>query len=251
MRVVRVIAIVAGLTLAATAAIAAAADSPERTGGRIGGTDRFETAAAIAAEAFPDGAETAYLARHDAFPDALAASSLTDGPVLLAPPCGPIPVVVLAALDDLGVGRVVALGGDAAVADQMVDQAVAGEVNRTLACPGTVPSNAVGLSLAAEAEGDDSVRLVLANARDTSVESGREFVLERRDGAGFDPLDPPVGPFPDNAVMLEPGGELVVAEVGPTVAQGGQERRLAAGTYRARMTVDGVHVAAVFEYPPR
>lgn len=56
-----------------------------RRTGRLAGHDRYATAAAVARRAFPDGAANVYLARGDAFPDALAAGTLTDGPILLVP----------------------------------------------------------------------------------------------------------------------------------------------------------------------
>lgn len=249
MRTASTLTIVTAAVVVATAAVAAGSQTGERTGDRIGGVDRFETAAQIARAAFPDGAETAYLARHDAFPDSLAATSLHDGPVLLTTPCGPIPPIVLETLDQLGVGHVVALGGDEAVADQTVEQAVRGERDDRLACPSAIPSSKQGLRLRAERH-EDSVHVVLVNERDTSVESGRHFTLEKGDGAGFDPLDPPVGPFRDDAVLINPGDEVRIAEVGPTVVRDGEPTPIADGHYRVRYTVDGVELAATFAYPP-
>ena len=53
---------------------------------RLAGADRYATAAAIADEAFPNGATTAIIARGDVFADALAANYLAgvvDAPILL------------------------------------------------------------------------------------------------------------------------------------------------------------------------
>ena len=64
-----------------------------------------------------------YLARGDAFADAVAAGSLTDGPVLLVPSCGDIPDEPRAYLEAASTSAVVALGGPAAVCDQLLNAA--------------------------------------------------------------------------------------------------------------------------------
>jgi hypothetical protein len=46
----------------------------------LAGETRYNTAVAISAAAFPQGAAVVYLARGDAFPEALAAGALKDGP---------------------------------------------------------------------------------------------------------------------------------------------------------------------------
>ncbi|PPK98337.1 NPCBM/NEW2 domain-containing protein [Kineococcus xinjiangensis] len=88
-----------------------------RTTSRLSGEDRYATSAAIARAAFPHGTPIAYVARADTFPDALAAGSLTNGPVLLVPFDAPVPPATLAAITALGASRVVALGGQNAVTD--------------------------------------------------------------------------------------------------------------------------------------
>lgn len=52
---------------------------------RIQGANRYETAVAIASRAFPDKPTAVYVARGDVFADAVAASALKDGPILLSP----------------------------------------------------------------------------------------------------------------------------------------------------------------------
>lgn len=91
--------------------------------GRVAGATRVETAVAVAQRAFPDGAAAAYLARADDFADALAAGALRDGPVLLVPSCGALPDVVAAELARLAPDEVLALGGPAAVCDELLAQA--------------------------------------------------------------------------------------------------------------------------------
>lgn len=100
-------------------------DNTNRTTRRLAGPDRFATAVAISADAFPQGAPVVYLARADAFADALAASSLSRGPVLLVPACGSLPAVVGQEIARLNPTEVVALGGPAAICDDMLTQAAA------------------------------------------------------------------------------------------------------------------------------
>lgn len=91
---------------------------------RIGGSSRIDTAALISAQAFPDGSLLAYLARADDPADALAARSLEGGPVLLVPSCGRLPSVVAEELARLSPETIVPLGGQRAVCDDMVEEAV-------------------------------------------------------------------------------------------------------------------------------
>lgn len=125
-----------GLVMAAVipggnpSAVATAAES----GGdwsRLAGPDRFGTAAATAAAAFPNGAEVVYLARADLPVDAVAAGSLDDGPVLLVPTDGPVPPATERAIVDLAPSTVIALGGSAAVSDAVLRAAAnAGDQER-------------------------------------------------------------------------------------------------------------------------
>lgn len=94
-------------------------------GDRVSGSDRISTAVAISQYEFPDGAEEAYLARADNFADAVAAGALRRGPVLLVPSCGDLPAVVASELARLSPSRVVALGGPAAVCEDILSQGVA------------------------------------------------------------------------------------------------------------------------------
>lgn len=91
--------------------------------GRLAGDDRFATAVAISVAQFPQGADSAYLARSDVFADAVTAGSLIDGPVLLVPPCDGVPETVGTELDRLNPERVVALGGVEAVCQATLDEA--------------------------------------------------------------------------------------------------------------------------------
>lgn len=134
------------LTLGSGIALAAAG---ERDLGRIAGASRFETAVAISQEAFPNGAASVYLARADAFADALAGASLTDrGPILLVPQCGTVPDVVKQEVNRLQPLEVKALGGPGAVCDAVLNQfagtttdAGPGEDTVTISGPGSQNSD--------------------------------------------------------------------------------------------------------------
>jgi putative cell wall-binding protein len=95
---------------------------------RIAGPSRVDTAAALARESFPDGSRTAVVVTGQAFADALAAAPLAaalDAPVLLTAR-DVLPDPTAAALADLGVQRVVVLGGVAAVSDAVAGQLAQG-----------------------------------------------------------------------------------------------------------------------------
>lgn len=88
---------------------------------RIAGDDRYETAALVAEEIAQetgnDFVPHAFIARGDAFPDALSASPLAYAnavPILLSKPSS-LPAVTAAALDTLGIEGAVVVGGTSAV----------------------------------------------------------------------------------------------------------------------------------------
>ncbi len=83
---------------------------------RYAGENRFETAALIARTGW-DASDTAIIARHNVFADALAGgylAGLEDAPVLLVSEQN-LQQVTLDALEDLGVDNVILLGGTAAI----------------------------------------------------------------------------------------------------------------------------------------
>lgn len=115
--VVATAAVAAGALLVGTASATTSA-----TSARLGGDDRFGTAAAVAADTFTQST-TAYVASGRDFPDALSASALagsTIGPLLLVERDG-VPAATATALDHLGVTNVVVLGGTVAVSAGVVD----------------------------------------------------------------------------------------------------------------------------------
>ena len=90
---------------------------------RLGGSDRFGTAAAVA-HTYPAGIDTVYLASGLAFPDALAgaaAAAATQAPVLLTRP-DRLPSATVAELTRLQPARIVVLGGTASVSQAVMDQ---------------------------------------------------------------------------------------------------------------------------------
>jgi putative cell wall-binding protein len=92
---------------------------------RIAGADRYATAAQLSARLFPPGVPAVFVATGEAFPDALAASGAagaSGGPVLLARRTS-LPDVTAAELRRLRPGRVVVLGGAAALSDTVADAA--------------------------------------------------------------------------------------------------------------------------------
>lgn len=90
---------------------------------RLAGPDRIGTSIEIARAAFPDGADAVYLTGADRMADAVAGGSLTRGPTLLVPSCGPIPGEVVIEIQRLSPTEVVALGGAVAVCDATLEEA--------------------------------------------------------------------------------------------------------------------------------
>lgn len=100
---------------------------------RIGGHDRVETSALIArhaAETRP--ASAVFLAEMSRGVDALAAGSLTAGPVILVPTNGKLPAVVTQTIAAINPAKVVALGGPGAVSDAVLSQAAVGRASERI-----------------------------------------------------------------------------------------------------------------------
>lgn len=113
---------VAAVVASAGAAVAAIPDDaalPDDTvaADRYAGPNRQSTAGLTALGAYPDGADTALIARGDVFPDGLAASYLAgveDAPILLGLP-GELPVETQDAMQELGTRRAIIVGGPTAI----------------------------------------------------------------------------------------------------------------------------------------
>lgn len=139
---------------------------------RVSGKDRYATAASMA-RAMPNrteagGSRTAFVANGESFPDALAAGPLAFAeqmPLLLTPQ-GRLHQAAQAAIADLGIERVVLLGGRAAVSED-VESSLAGlglDVQR-IGGAGRVDT-AVNLADYAQRGGLDSPVAVLARGDD-------------------------------------------------------------------------------------
>lgn len=179
---------------------------------RVAGTDRYGTAAAVAARAFPQGSARAYLAVGSMSPDAMVAGTLSDGPVLLVDPRGTLPGATRATLDSLGVRHVVALGGTSAVPDRVLAEAAVGRTSSRLS-------------------GGDRYATAAAIARHAYPQGSRQVYLARGDGENFADAVA-AGILTDGPVLLTRGtctwapGAVTsyVASVRPTrvVALGGE-----------------------------
>lgn len=198
-----VVPLIALLVLALAPSARAAA--PER----VSGASRFDTAVAIALRAFPDEAATVYLARADVLDDAVVAGTLTDGPVLLVPSCGELPDVVIEAIARLDPMTVTALGGHAAVCDQLLDDAAEGRERERLFGASRYDT-AVAISEASFPDVAETVYVARAAASPDAVAGGA-----LTDGPIL--LVPPAGEVPDQVAAeidrLDP--ERVVALGGP------------------------------------
>lgn len=111
------------------------AEPTVRPATRIAGANRYATSAAVS-QAWPAGVSTAYVASGLDFPDALTAAARTgvrDAPLLITDPTSLSPATAQA-LTRLRPGRIVVVGGTAAVSEavrsQLVAYATSGEVQR-------------------------------------------------------------------------------------------------------------------------
>lgn len=125
-------AALAAASLLVAAPLAQAAETVESD--RIAGDDRYLTAAAIALEAYPDGADDAVVVSGEAFPDALSGSAVAgrlNAPILLTEQ-DDAPAATLQALDELGVDTVYILGGPSAVSAEAEAELGEGRTTRRI-----------------------------------------------------------------------------------------------------------------------
>ncbi len=90
---------------------------------RLAGDDRFATAIEISLDAFPEGADVAYVATGYNYPDALAGGPgavKANGPILLSR-VDSVPGETLSELRRLSPSRIVILGGEAALAPRVAE----------------------------------------------------------------------------------------------------------------------------------
>ncbi|WP_348788527.1 cell wall-binding repeat-containing protein [Leifsonia sp. NPDC080035] len=111
-----------GLTVAGTFTLTV--DAPAVDWTRLAGADRYETAAAIAEHAHPQGAKTVYVATGMNFPDALSAGPVAaqeDAPIVLTRTSS-LPAASLAAIQKLKPSTIVVVGGTGAVGKAVAEQ---------------------------------------------------------------------------------------------------------------------------------
>lgn len=116
--------IVAGGPAAVSEAVFEELEDEADTVERIGGADRYGTAAELSQEQFPAGADIVYIATGTEFADALAGVPLAGveaGPVLLVRP-GSVPDATAEELERLEPERIVILGGPAAISEDVADE---------------------------------------------------------------------------------------------------------------------------------
>jgi putative cell wall-binding protein len=107
--------------LALVALVVPASPAAAATTTRIGGADRFATAAMVSKAYFNPGVPVAFVADGDAFPDALSAgpaATALGGPVLLTHP-GTLPADTTTELGRLHPQKIVVAGGTSAVSDNV------------------------------------------------------------------------------------------------------------------------------------
>jgi putative cell wall-binding protein len=115
--------LVAALALLATSVALSPVTGAQPTPG-----DRYDTAALLATEAYPTGANVVLVASGENFPDALAAAPLAefyDGPIVLTRRDS-VPASTLAALEELGAADVILLGGTAAISQGVFNSLAGG-----------------------------------------------------------------------------------------------------------------------------
>lgn len=218
-----------------------------RPTGRIAGATRIDTAAAISATAFGGSSAAVYLARADVVTDAIAGGALTDGPILLVPSCGEVPDPVRAEIDRLDPARVVALGGEGAVCEQLLTAAAAGRSADRLAGDSRITTS---LAIAAAAFPSGSDELYLARGSDPvdAVAGGaltRGPVIVVPDcGDVPDEVDQLVASLDPSSVVALGGTGAVCDQVLADVADGRATGRLA-GQSRSETAL----AVAAYQYP--
>ena len=226
---------------------------------RVAGPDRFATAAAVSAAAFPLGAEIAYLATGEQFADALAGAPAAagDGAPVLLTRAGDLPEATVDELRRLGAGGVVILGGEAAVGAD-VAAAVESMGIEVLRAAGT-DRFATAASIAGRAFPDGADEVVLATGAEfadalaggaAAAQRGAPVLLVQRDAVPAATRDALAALGATRAVVL--GGEAAVApsvvaeleDLGLTVERvGGADRYATAAAIADFAHPDGAAVA--------
>ncbi|MGI9018227.1 MAG: cell wall-binding repeat-containing protein [Euzebya sp.] len=209
---------------------------------RLAGPGRIQTAVEISKAAYPDGADTALIARAGDYPDALAAAPLAaavDGPVLLTN-TDTLATDVADELERLGVSNVYLLGGEGALSPA-VEQALSEFGVTRLAGVGRVQTAVeVARELARVNGSVDSAILVRSDnfadalaAANLAIPGADPILLTSSDGLDADTgavLDDLVA---DGAVVYLAGGTAALSEdVATDVAAAGYSAKRVAGANR-------------------
>ncbi|WP_432563903.1 cell wall-binding repeat-containing protein [Kineococcus sp. SYSU DK003] len=211
------VAALVGLSAVALATPLSANAAPGLELTRVGGESRYQTAAQVSAENFPDGqSQTVVLASGTSTVDALASAFVAganDAPVLLTEP-GALPGATAAELERLGAERVILAGGDAVISpavedllaeDYAVQRAAGGDRYETAALlAGTVE------------DANPDVVFVAAGAVDAATVSpvsaalGWPVLLTARDAVP-EATERALAAYPDAEVVVL-GGESAISE---------------------------------------
>lgn len=187
---------------------------------RFAGETRYETAAQVALEGFPNGADVVFVATGEEFADALtgaAAAARLGGPVLLTAGTA-LPEESVEALEELDPSRVILLGGTKAVAASVEDD-LAGATGAAVERIQGPDRYATGAAVAQEAFPDGAGIVYLATGEDfadalAGASAAAELggpVLLTRPGALPDPVADELGRLdPDRVVVL--GGTAAIAD---------------------------------------
>jgi putative cell wall-binding protein len=191
---------------------------------------RYGTAAALAQEAFPDGAETALLATGRDFADALAAAPLSaarSGPILLTEPTQ-VPEETMDALDELGVTEVVLLGGPSAISEDAEAQLSDASYEVSRRAGADRYETAASLAQLAHPDGADTV--LLATGAHFADALASAPLAEAEDApillSGVDRL-----PDPTAEALQELGASQIIVLGGRAVIGESVEQQLAAAGY--------------------
>jgi len=212
---------------------------------RLGGVDRFDTAVQVSQHRFPDGADRVYAVRADLSPDALVAS-FDDGPTLLVPSCGPVPLIVMDEVLRLSTEEVVIVGGAAAVSSGVAEQLQARRSDEDAGCS-DAPAGPVELLLET-ADTAEGLRVVgrVRNGRDEPVTVGYSFNVERQEADGSWLR---IGPH-----LLEQGSETIAAGhtgeprlLVPYRNEENAETYLSSGAYRLSVSIEGETPSSAYE----
>jgi len=205
--------VIVGGTAAVAASVATALSGAGITVERVAGTDRYATADAVAAELMSVlGATTlptAFVARGDLFPDALAAAPLAYAqgiPVFLTRP-GSLPSATGATLAGIGASEVVVLGSSSAVGT--------GVVESLTSLPGSITVSrweGIDRYATADAIARNGITRGWANATFFGVATGTDFP-DALSGGGLCGANGGVLLLTSPSV-LSPGAEAIVQELG-------------------------------------